>query len=478
MAVINFAPSKFFTATPAALPGTYLLFSAMSGSLLELCADEWEIAREILRPGRLTPEPSHPSSVEAQLIARLVRGQILVPHDFDEYGAISRLRQRLKDGSQGGGQLTVTIAPTMQCNFRCTYCFEEHRAEFMPRHVEDALVSFLNVRAAQTDGTIGITWFGGEPLLYLDCIERVQTAVNTLGARLSRPVTRGIVTNGYLLSERVVERMKALGDWSLVQITIDGSPMIHDGRRPLAGGRGTFARIVANVSVALDMGLPVVLRMNVDTRTRHSVRESIKALKETGLLSRTSLYLASVQDSTAECSHVAPFVVRQREWAQLSMEFNRAMLEEGLPSGARLPKPVCHAICTADAQHGYVVAPSGLLFKCWNEVHLSGKNAVGALVGPQPACAEANSEAWSSYDPLAKSGCKSCHALPVCMGGCPWDARHQHADADHGHCGAYKFFPRDVVRAAHAELLVNADNLAKIENGGVSLPHGAPVRRG
>ena len=48
-----------------------------------------------------------------------------------------------------------------------------------------------------------------------------------------------IVTNGYLFDEATCQR---LADHSVdaAQITLDGPPEVHDRRRPLASGQGTF----------------------------------------------------------------------------------------------------------------------------------------------------------------------------------------------------------------------------------------------
>ena len=42
--------------------------------------------------------------------------------------------------------LGLTITPTLNCNFRCQYCFEEHKVGNMDQHTQDALIQFISKR--------------------------------------------------------------------------------------------------------------------------------------------------------------------------------------------------------------------------------------------------------------------------------------------------------------------------------------------
>ena len=65
--------------------------------------------------------------------------------------------------------LGLTITPTLDCNFRYTYCFENHIKGLMSEKTQEALVSFVEKYSSQVN-LLKIVWFGGEPMLCKDLI--------------------------------------------------------------------------------------------------------------------------------------------------------------------------------------------------------------------------------------------------------------------------------------------------------------------
>lgn len=444
-------PSRYNTTTKSLVANRTLVYNALSGVLLELTVTEYASVRGVLDGVVTQPSASAPSD----LLDRLVKAGCLLPRDApEEQNVIMRTRARQKELRSS---LSLTIAPTIQCNFRCRYCFEEHRAESMSEAVQSGVISLVTCALEEKPVPVGVTWFGGEPLLRPDIIQRVQTEIDTVAKHCGVESMRALITNGYLLGRRNIQLLKDLGEWDYIQITVDGAPIIHDMRRPLVNGRGTFERVVDNIIAAAEAGLQIHVRVNVDSSTASvaAFRQTLETLIERGVLAKgVRPYLGFVIDTTPQCSHFRERRLAQRDAALARLTFGKLLWEYGFSSGVRLPTPQC-IICVADTPQGYVIAPSGLLFKCWNEIHLDSARAVGSVLqygegGPQwPE----NREAWEAYEPLAKSECVECSALPVCLGGCPWEAKA--IDDDYGNCGPFKFFPDTIVQMAHADLVVN-----------------------
>ena len=78
-------------------------------------------------------------------------------------------------------------------------------------------------------------------LLY-DLAERAFAACQKRGVTLAL----GIITNGLLLTEELVDRLLPYG-LDYVKVTLDGDRETHNRMRPLRGGQGTFDRIIENI---------------------------------------------------------------------------------------------------------------------------------------------------------------------------------------------------------------------------------------
>jgi uncharacterized protein len=432
--------SRYNTFTVSAIPGTYLAFNVFTGALLELEAADYAAVEPLDgKPGSVAPDRIAPVLRE-----RLLAAGVLVPQGFDERAALFDLRRKYIDASD---TLLLTLAPTIQCNFRCTYCFETHRQEVMTPKIEMDLMRFIAHNAHGTRA-ITTTWFGGEPLLEPDTIERIQRFTNELGNARGLKVSRGIVTNGYFLTPDVIGRLQALGEWEMVQVTLDGPPPVHNSRRVLLGGQGTWDRIIANCRTAIGMGLRINLRVNVDRRNVSLLGTLLDRLIAEGILPGASIGLGFVTDSTTACSHVKDDVLTDEDRARISIWFEGELLRRNLLPSGGLPSPLCGPMCSVESKRGYVIAPSGLIFKCWHQIDGSAEQAIGHVSGTPVPNAEAELERWTRYDPAQRKGCSNCKALPTCQGGCPWEYERL-ARVHNGECDTFRFFPKELVKIGH-----------------------------
>lgn len=82
-----------------------------------------------------------------------------------------RLRKEVIDSSSDK-IANIIIAPTLECNAHCFYCFENgFKKGKMSIETADRLVDYLQEH--WNGEKLGITWFGGEPLLAADIIDRI-----------------------------------------------------------------------------------------------------------------------------------------------------------------------------------------------------------------------------------------------------------------------------------------------------------------
>ncbi len=150
-------------------------------------------------------------------------------------------------------ELNVTILTTLQCNFACDYCFQGDHGDYN-KFAEKMSLDTASRVAAWIERELDrvhhekllITFFGGEPLLNLPVMYYLTERLWAACADRGVPMFTNIITNGLLLTEDVVDRMRPYG-LNGIKITLDGDRDTHNRMRPLRGGQGTFDRIIENI---------------------------------------------------------------------------------------------------------------------------------------------------------------------------------------------------------------------------------------
>ena len=94
---------------------------------------------------------------------------------------------------------------------------------------------------------LSVAWFGGEPLVGMPVIESLSQRIIALCKEKNVQYSASIITNGYLLTKEVAEKLKEYHVRS-AQITVDGPKEIHDTRRPMANGQGTYDVIMEHLA--------------------------------------------------------------------------------------------------------------------------------------------------------------------------------------------------------------------------------------
>jgi uncharacterized protein len=411
--------------------GTWLAFNGWSTALAEIAPEQIDFFKALLGD----PDGAACDTDEKrEMRESMVDAHFLIPDEMDELATLKAdiLRDRFSREC-----LYLTIAPTLNCNFRCDYCYEEHLKITMSRRVEEALLRWVetNLRGCNA---LHVTWYGGEPLLpgAYPVVERLSEAFTRLAKERGIGYNAHLVTNAYLLDRAKMEALSRLGV-EKVQVTLDGPPAMHDARRHLVGGQGTFHRIVENLKQTVDLA-EFQVRINVDRRNAMTALEVMKILDEAGLCGRVRPYLAQVVASGAACGNIEELCYSSEDFAGTELEIYREAVRRGLSGIVAYPFRLPGAYCSADRLNAFVVSPNGSLYKCWHEVTLSPERSIGSVLDEQEPFQKFNEDYWLKWDALEKSGCRSCDILPLCHGGCPLEAM-KHPQRDRGACEHYKF---------------------------------------
>lgn len=410
--------------------GTRLAFNAVTNALGRMDAASWERYQALVGGA--------PLDTQSPVDQKLLQGRFLLPEDFDEQ---AWLRGRHLSARNDSTSWSLTICPTIACNFGCDYCYEVHKPGKMSAQVQEALVRMVEQRLPGLSH-FGVTWYGGEPTMAWDVLQALSRRFLALCDAHGVSYDAGMVTNGYLLDEQRIAELPSLAI-SSVQVTLDGDAPQHDKRRVLLNGKGTFEKILKNLRGFIGKPSQVNIRVNVDGRNRDGVHALIDRLAAEGLAGQPNLsvYFAPV-DTTTEPSHgVARFCMGRQDFARLEPDYYAHAARVGLST---IPYPQQGlGSCIAVRPGAYVVQSDGELHKCWDTVGQS-QFAVGNLLDPARNPLESPEyKRWMEWDPFRQEvGCSSCSWLASCMGGCPLKVVHPELSPDkqvHLECTTFKF---------------------------------------
>jgi uncharacterized protein len=224
-----------------------LLFNTANASFLRIDGNTYNLYLDV-KNGVIKDSELIDESMQDDF-QQLYKGGIIVNNGLNE---IERIRFRFNEGQHSKSSMSFTILPTLDCNFACPYCFEDKsNPEYMDEKIMDAIKAFFDARVKLYQPKHFHTcWFGGEPLLNIPTIDELSTHfIKTCGEKKIN-YTSKIITNGWLLSDKVCRKLKN-SNISSMQITLDGSRESHNSRRILKNGQGTFDRIIDNILSAL-----------------------------------------------------------------------------------------------------------------------------------------------------------------------------------------------------------------------------------
>lgn len=346
----------------------------------------------------------------------LSHGKFIVAGNIDEVEELKKVKAKTIESVEVIG---LQILPTLGCNFNCTYCFEreQYKRESMSPGVMDAIIAHVSKKIKPTTRYLNVMWFGGEPLLAVKCIRYLGRRLPELARQNNIQYFAGIVTNGFLLSEKNVDMLLQYGINSC-QVTIDGPESIHDRRRRLRNGGKTWQTIVDNLKIAVSKGMGVGVRVNLDKTNIDSIELLLKELEAHGVLSRVKVSFGLVSAFGNVC--------RSIEHTLLTLPGADAILQRNKigdllkKPGDEMKRPVPDFIgCVATSGHSVIVGPSGELYKCskiiGNELEQCG--TIFDLKEEYP-----NFKKWVSCGNLDLESCKECSMLPICRGnGCAFN---------------------------------------------------------
>ncbi|UYP01303.1 SPASM domain-containing protein [Oceanotoga sp. DSM 15011] len=375
-----------------------LIYNSKNSSLL-LLNNKYKKEFEILKENELLIG-------NMELLENLKKGEMIIEDFIEEEDLIELKNKILKYNLKGLG---LTIAPTLECNFACPYCYENgYRNNKMTEKTKNDLIKFVENRSKEIE-SLNVSWYGGEPLLDLETIELLTLKFKEIMGE-NKKYSANIVTNGFLLTEEKAYKLKKLHIKN-AQITLDGNKNIHDSRRFLLNGKGTFDKIIENIIKCYKI-INIVVRINIDKKNSEDIYDIYDIFEKYNLKNKVSFYIAPVDSINDTCTMNNCF--DSKEFSDKEIEF----FKEGISRGFKILnlKRNNISMCGAVRINSYVIDPLGDLYKCWN--HIGRKEFCVGNIGNKINFNSLHIR-YLNYTPFERKECKECNVLPLCMGGCP-----------------------------------------------------------
>ena len=337
-------------------------------------------------------------------------------------------------------EIQIFYVPTYACNFNCSYCYQDGYENEKPHDHEEIIEAFYQYIDTEFAGKRKyITVFGGEPLLP---DEQTRRKIELIAAGANRrSIALAFVTNAWSL-ESYIPLLKTV-QIREIQITLDGPAKVHDARRPLHSGAGTFERVVAGIDAALAAKLPVNLRVVIDRENMPALPELAEFAVEKGWtadpLFKTQLgrnyELHYCQDNASklydrlsmyedlyELIRKNPAVM---EFHRPAYSITRFLFDEG-----EMPDPLFDSCpgCKTEWAFDY----SGRIFSCTATVGKPGES-LGTFY-PSKTLKEEAVDAWQERDVTTIPECTGCNLRLACGGGCASAAKNKNGELNTPDC--------------------------------------------
>src|SRR3989338_2719068 len=185
--------------------GDYIAYNTRSQAIIVI-NEELKKILEGLGDSPINRDSPHLSEIEQNLKVLEEMG-IVVEDDVNEAESLEYWFDKMKYETAG---LHVTILTTYDCNFACSYCFEEavKKKVYLNLEVASQIVSWItNVASKHHSHKIELVFYGGEPMLNLTAIEYISKTIGEWAKERWVKFGFNMVTNGSLLTSEAADRL-------------------------------------------------------------------------------------------------------------------------------------------------------------------------------------------------------------------------------------------------------------------------------
>lgn len=377
--------------------GNHFIYNTYSDAIIQLDETLMECYSNMTTPEVIVEM----NELHIDFVNYLKEFKFLVPIETNEYEVVkSELNTQFNDESK----FRLIINPTMNCNFKCWYCYEDHvKSSKMNEDIIERTQTLIFQKVSNPKlKTFELDWFGGEPLLqYNSVVVPILSFTRELCEQANIELIVGFTTNGFLIDDNMIASFKEQRVNSF-QITLDGGKEEHNKIRNVSKTRGSYDEIVENIHKLVQNELNVSLRFNCTQANCASIYEVTKSFENI----KNSEYLeVEFHGVWQEGDTNTPELIA----------LERHFKNNGFSVSPRTNRIIDNA-CYADKRNETVINYDGNVFKCTAR-NFTKENALGILntdgeINFNEEITRRNQSRFTNKP------CMECKIFPICGGGC------------------------------------------------------------
>ncbi|MBD0402558.1 radical SAM protein [Flammeovirga sp. EKP202] len=383
----------------------YAIYNAYENKVIFIERDLKDLLEAAIHEGIDNLEEYHPD-----FYYHLRGNNFLIEESIDE---LNKVEQRVKEVDENDEIFVLTINPTMNCNFKCWYCYETHvKNSKLQTSMMNSIKLFMTKKIQHEKlKTFTLALFGGEPLLYFK--RDVVPIIDHLLLECKKYDKEFIITfttNGYLVDDNFINYFVSRNIMCHLQISFDGFRDDHDNVRYVSKEKGSYFTIVQNIKSLLKYeNFKVKARLNYtkDNISNISmVATDFEDISEYSFMNQLTFdYHRVWQDDAMDGI------------AEIAKEEKDKIVEKGfMAHTSYAPNNVLDS-CYADKRNSVVINYNGDIYKCTAKDYKK-ENREGFLNGHGDLIWENDFLERRMASKFKNKPCLSCRLIPICNGGC------------------------------------------------------------
>ncbi|PWJ95677.1 uncharacterized protein C7380_10492 [Oceanotoga teriensis] len=346
--------------------------------------------------------------ISKDLLNILSENKFLIEDNFSEEFFINNL---ILNKIKNNDTLNLILFSTLNCNFECSYCYQHHKKINFDSYNINSIFKFIDLNIKDKK-TLNLSWFGGEPLLSLNKINDVNSYIINNYSNIK--FNSSIVTNGYILSNKITKNLVENLNIKFFQVTLDGNQETHNKNRFLKINKNvnTFKVIFENLINLLKNynNIILTLRINIysDMKTENlNFLKNFLNYKNKIIISLNPIHKnpekspGLLEEKTIIIKKIINFYLYIKN---LGFNVDHWFYEDKYNS------------CKAGTKNTYFILPNSKLIICTG-TDFNENNIIGQINNDGNLFFYKHKNTFSEKLSLDDE-CKKCKVLPLCLGGC------------------------------------------------------------